>query len=255
MFRREGLAPLHEGADCGGRRVEHRHAVAGAKLPEPVPFRPVGCALVHHDGGTVGQRSVNHVGMTGHPPDVGRAPEDIVLPQVKDVSHRRSGLGEIAAGRVDDALRLPGCPRGIEDEQQILRLHGLGGTTRLRLIEQAMPPVVPTFLHFGERFVSRGAGPALDYDDVANRGTLGDRLVGEALERKHAAPAIPAVRRDESHRLGVVDPVSQRLRRRSRQRPRSGPRRYGRRPAWRSRPRGSSADRSLPGRPVSPPAP
>ena len=42
-------------------------------------------------------------------------------------------------------------------------------------------------------------------------GALGQRLVGEPLERQDLAPAVAAVGGDERDGLGVVDPVAQRL--------------------------------------------
>ena len=72
--------PLHERADGGRRGVEDRDAVALDDLPEAVLLRPVRRALVHHDGGTVGERSVDDVAVARHPADVGRAPVDVVCP-------------------------------------------------------------------------------------------------------------------------------------------------------------------------------
>ena len=100
-------APLHEGADRGGRGVEDRDAVLLDDRPEPVLVGVVGRALVDHAGGAVRERSVDDVGVAGDPADVGRAPVDVgVGVQVEHVLVRERDLGEVAAGRVHDALGL-----------------------------------------------------------------------------------------------------------------------------------------------------
>ena len=81
-----------------------------------------GRALVHHRRGPVGQRPVDDVAVPGDPADVGGAPVDALARLVveHDVVGVR-GLGEVAAGGVQDALRLPGGARGVEDEQRVAR--------------------------------------------------------------------------------------------------------------------------------------
>src|SRR5450759_4557574 len=116
MLRGELVAPLHERANRRRRRVENRDAVSLADVPEPVLFGPVGRAFVHHAGRAVGERAVDEIRVPGHPTDVGRAPEDIVLLEIEDHSGRGCDSGEIAAGRVHDALWLAGGPRCVEDE-------------------------------------------------------------------------------------------------------------------------------------------
>ena len=204
-------APLHEGADRGRRGVEDGDAVARADLPEAVALGPVGRALVHQHRGAVGERSVHHVGVPGHPADVGGAPEDVVVLEVEDVLRRRRHLGEVAAGGVHDPLRLSGGARRIEDEEQVLGVHRLGGADGRGLLEQPVPPVIAALLHGGEGLVALAAGAAAHHDDVPDGGAARDRLVGESLERHHAAAAVAAVGGDEHACLGVVDPVAQRL--------------------------------------------
>ena len=78
------VAPAHEGADRGGRRVADRDAVLLDDPPEPVLVREVRRALVHHAGRAVGQRAVDDVGVPGHPSDVGGAPVHVGVLQVED---------------------------------------------------------------------------------------------------------------------------------------------------------------------------
>ena len=114
-------APLHEGADGGRRAVEDRDAVLLDELPPAALVRGVGGALVHDAGGAVDQRPVDQVGVPGHPADVGRGPEDVGLGL--EVEGRPVGVGgadQVAAGGVQDALRLPGAAGGVHDVERVL---------------------------------------------------------------------------------------------------------------------------------------
>ena len=58
---------------------------------------------------------------------VGGTPVDVgVGLQVEHVPVGERGLGEVAAGRVHDALGRPGRARGVQDEQEIPAIHHLG---------------------------------------------------------------------------------------------------------------------------------
>src|SRR5690606_2631500 len=103
------LAPLHRGADRGGRGVEQRDLVLLDDLPPAALVRGVRGALVDDLGGAVGHGAVDHVGVAGDPADVRRAPVDVRGGlEVEDVAVGVGGLGEVAAGGVDDALGLSG---------------------------------------------------------------------------------------------------------------------------------------------------
>ena len=120
-LRRDVVAPLHERPDRGGRGVEDRDLVLLDDLPPAALVRGVGRALVDHLGRAVGQRSVDDVGVAGHPADVGGAPVDVGLGvHVVDDRVRVGRLRQVAARRVEDALRLPRGARRVEDEQRVL---------------------------------------------------------------------------------------------------------------------------------------
>ena len=125
-LRRDVVAPLHERADRRGRGVEDRDLVLLDDLPPAALVRGVGRALVHHLGRAVGERAVDDVGVAGDPADVGGAPVDVGL-RVHVVDDRVGvgGLGQVAAGGVEDALRLPGRAGRVEDEQRVLAVVGL----------------------------------------------------------------------------------------------------------------------------------
>ena len=119
-------APLHEGADGGGRGVEDRDAVALGDVPEAVAAGRVGRALVDHRGGAVGERPVDDVAVAGDPADVGRAPVDVgVGVEVEHVLVGEGDLGEVAARGVHDPLGLGRGARGVEQVEQVLAVHRL----------------------------------------------------------------------------------------------------------------------------------
>ena len=147
-------APLHVRADRGRRGVEDRHAVALDDLPPAVLVGEVGRALVHHRRGAVAERAVDDVAVAGDPADVGRAPVDVGLGlQVEDVVVRRRDADEVAAGRVDDALRLRGRARRVEQVEQILGVHRLRRARRV-VGRRLVPPDVAAL---GHRHVVAGA--------------------------------------------------------------------------------------------------
>ena len=119
----EFWSPLHEGADGRWCGVEHRDAMLGAQGPEPVAVRPIGRPFVHDDGGAVGQRAVHHVRMARDPADVGRTPEDVFVLEIEHVFGGGGCLGEVATGGVHDPFGFAGGARGVQDEQEIFRVH------------------------------------------------------------------------------------------------------------------------------------
>ena len=140
--------PLHEGADGGRRRVEDRDLVALDDRPPTVPVGVVGRSLVHHARGPVGQRPVDDVAVAGDPPDVGGAPVDVGLGlEVEDRPVREGDLGQVTAGGVHDPLRAGRRAGGVEDEEQVLGIHRLGGAVRALAGHQLVPPVVPPVSH------------------------------------------------------------------------------------------------------------
>ncbi len=206
MRGRELLAPLHAGADERRSGVEQRHAVLRRDLPQPVPAAGVWRPLVHHLGGSVGQRAVGDVAVPGHPAHVGGAPVDVGLGlEVEDRPVRPGGLGEVAARGVQDALGPAGGAGGVEQEQRLLggeglRLMGVGLG-----VDDVGPPDVAAL---GPVDVLPGA---LDHDDARDVGAAGQGLVEDRLEAARGAAAVAAVRGDHDLGLRVGDPVDERL--------------------------------------------
>ncbi len=203
-------APAHERANRRRRGIENRHAVALDDLPEAILLRPVWSAFVHHDRCTVCQRPVHHVTVSGHPSDIGRAPENILVLDVEDPFHRRVGAGEIAAGRVHDSLRLPGRARRVEDVEKILRVHLLRLTRIRRILHQPVIPVVAPLLDVDHVGTLSPMQPLHD-DDVRDRRCSLQRFIGHLLERDDRAAPPSAIGGDEQVALSIVDAVAKRF--------------------------------------------
>ena len=202
------VAPLHHRADRRRGGVEDRHPVLLDDRPEAVVAREVRDALVHHHRGPVGQRAVDDVAVPGDPADVGGAPVHVgVRMEVEHVLVGERDLGQVAARRVHDALRLAGGARRVEQVQQVLGVERLRSTVGVGSRHQLVVPVVATLDHRDLVLAP------LDDDDVLDRGGVGDGLVGRRLEREHRAPPPAAVGGDQHLGLGVVDAVGERLRR------------------------------------------
>ena len=128
---RDLLAPLHERADRGRRRVEDRDAVLLDDLPPAALVRVVGRALVHDLRRAVRERAVDDVAVAGDPADVGGAPVDVGLGlEVEDRVVRVRRADQVAAGRVQDALGLAGRAGGVHDVERVLGVEGLGARAR-----------------------------------------------------------------------------------------------------------------------------
>ena len=194
---------LPNGCRCG---VEDVDAVLVHYLPAPRCVRPGGHAFEHERGGAVGERSVDDVGVTGDPADIGGAPVDVPLVIVEYVlvGHRR--MEEIPRRTVLYALGPAGGTGGVENEQGILRGHRFRLAGRRLVVGEIVVPDIPSVDpgHLRPR--------AFHGHDGMHAGALGQRRLGIVFERHGAAAAYPLVRRDDRLTVGIENAVFQRLR-------------------------------------------
>ena len=185
------VTPLHEGAD--GRRggVKDRDPVLGDQLPETVRLGPVRGPFVHEAGGAVGKRSVDEIAVTGDPADVGRAPVDILLPEVEDILGRGIRSHQIAARGVEDPLRLSGRAAGVENEEGMLAVEGLRSTICRDILEFPVPPDIAA--RFDVDLEVRAPE-----DNHATHGIVAlERMIDVLLERHDLPAAVTAVSGDD----------------------------------------------------------
>src|SRR5215208_6200379 len=173
----EGLgAALHERPDGGRRGVEDVDLVVLDDLPPAVAFRVGGRSLEDEGGRPVAQGPVDDVGVARDPPDVRRAPVDVIVLDVEDPLGRGLDVSEVAAGSVNDALGFAGRAGGVEDVEDVLGVGLLGRTLLVGVGHQVVPPVVSTL---GKVNVV-AATP--DDDHALDAGRVLEGLVGVLLE-------------------------------------------------------------------------
>ena len=226
----------HEGTNQGGGGVVVGHAVTFDDFEVAAVVRGVRGALVNHLGDAVNQRTVDFVGVRGHPCEVGGAPvngglhllgvidggqlvgaQHAVLVHVirQQIVEQRVGvrsLHQVAAHGVHQALGLAGRAGGVDDEQRILGVVQFVGVGVRLVVHQVVVPDVAT-LGPGNLGVRNGVGGAgaVHHDDVLDVVLTGACLVGVDLHGNDLAAAVLAVGGDEHLRAGVLNTELQRL--------------------------------------------
>ena len=200
-------APPHERADRRRRGIQNIDAVSLDQRPEPILLRPVRSALVHQDRRAGGERPVDDVAVARDPSDIGGTPVDVLVAKVEHQPGRRIRADQIAPRRVDDSFGFAGGSRGVKDVEHVLGIHRLRIACQRRVLHQAVIPVVAALLDVN----GHGAGTALNDYHILDRGRLGDRFVGDLLQRHDLPAPVSAVGGDEQPRLLVVDAIAERL--------------------------------------------
>jgi hypothetical protein len=122
---------------------------------------------------------------------------------VEDQLVREGDVDQIAAGRMQNPLRLAGRARSVEDEEGILRLHRLGRTVGAHLHKFVVQPNIPA-----GRPRHLIAGAAHDQHLFVALAFF-QGFVGILFERDGAAPAHPLIGGDDELRIGVNDAARQ----------------------------------------------
>ena len=188
--------------------VEHIHPVLLDDFPESVRLRVCGDPLVHEGGEPCRKGAVRDVAVARDPPEVGCAPECVLVPGIEDPLEGLVNVEQIPGCSVHDPLGLARASARVEDEQGIFRVHRLGLALGrdIRRGEQLIQPDVAARLH-----LHRDIGPAHHDDHLYARAVL-ERLVRVVLEADDLSPPKAPVRNDEEIRFGVLYPVAERLR-------------------------------------------
>jgi len=106
--------------------VELCDLVLRADLPVSAEIGVCRSALEDHSGDTEDERSVDDVGVTGDPADITATEESVGVVDVEDVLAGHGGTQQVAGGCVHDTLGLASGAGSVEQEERILRVHGLG---------------------------------------------------------------------------------------------------------------------------------
>ena len=97
MFRNPIIAPTDERADRGRGSIKNIDSILFDDSPEPIRLGPVRCAFIHDNSCAIRERTIDDVAMTGDPPDIGRAPKDILIADIKDVFGGAINIHQVAA--------------------------------------------------------------------------------------------------------------------------------------------------------------
>ena len=226
----------HERADQGRGGVVVGHAVAFDDLKVAAVMRGVRGTLVNHLGDTVNQRTVNFVGVGGHPGEVGGAPVNgglnllrvvdrgqlvgaqhavlvhVIRQQIVQQCVSVRGLHQVTCHGVHQALGLTGRAGGVNNEQRILGVVQFVGVGIRLIVHQVVVPDVAALSPRHSRVRNRvGGAGAVHHDYVLNVVLTGACLIGVHLHGNNLAAAVLAVGGDEDLRAGVFHTELQRL--------------------------------------------
>jgi hypothetical protein len=147
-----------------------------------------------------------YVAVAGDPTDIGGAPIDVLVVVVEGIAEGRGGVEQVAGSGVENALRLPGRPGRVEDEERILGIHPLDVAvpSDVRSTNLLVVPEVSSGLHVDAR-----TRPGDDDDRLDGR-ALVKGVVSLGFEGHDATAADSFVGRDEKLGTAILDPVAER---------------------------------------------
>ena len=107
--------------------------------PESARIRcPDWFSFVEDGGASIKQGSIDNIGMTDNPADIGRGPENFARLDIIDILHRPFQGHGMAAVISHDALRFARRSRGVEDIKRVCRGDGYTGH-RFGVFHQSVP--------------------------------------------------------------------------------------------------------------------
>lgn len=139
--------------------------------------------------------------MTSNPTHVTTAEVAVAVVDIEDVLAGQGGAKQVAGSGVHDTLWLSGRARGVEKEEGILRVHGLGGDVAGPLLDLLVPPQITAGNH-----VDIGAGAAVD-KNVADVGALLKSIVDNLLGANELATSLALIRGNDESGLGIENTV------------------------------------------------
>ena len=141
-------SPFHKGTNSRRGRIENSDFVFFDNFPHAVIRRIVRNTFVHHLCCAVTERSIHDVAMASDPANICCTPENIRLRmQVEHILMRVGDVREIATCCVHDALWLTSGARGVQQKQQLLRIHWLWWAHSIGCCHQFVIPMITASLH------------------------------------------------------------------------------------------------------------
>ena len=195
----------HECANRCWCAVENRDLQLFHDRPPAIPCGRVGSSLVHHLRRAVGERSVNDIGVAGDPTDIGGTPVGVVGLDVKHILVGEGGTEQVARTRVHDPFRLRRRAARVEQEEELLCRHRIGGARCNLRINEVAPPVVAAGVHC--RLAARLSAAAAIDKNAGDRWGTAQCLIGDGLQFEECPLPVSPVGGDEYLRLGIVDAI------------------------------------------------
>ena len=143
--------------------------------------------------------------MAGDPPDIGRAPIDVLIANVEDILGGRINAHQVAASGVQDSLRLSRRSAGVKEVKRMLAVERRRQALCIHVFQFPMPPDVAAFFHVN--FIS---GPPKN-DHAPDRRALAERVIDIFLQWHNSAPAIRAVRSDDRDGAAINNTITNAL--------------------------------------------
>src|SRR3569623_253278 len=206
VLRGNVVAVFHQRADRGRRRVEDRHLMILAHLPEAPGVGHGGRTFIYDYGGAARERAVSDVTVAGDPADVGGAPEHVVLADIEHPLHGDDAAEQIAGTGMLDALGFTGGAGRIEQKQRMFAFdpHRFAVIGLVR--DHVGPPQVAARLH-GHRMTG-----AVIHDHVFDGcAAVTQRFVRSLFQLNALAAAVSAVGGDEQLGARILDAVLERF--------------------------------------------
>ncbi|MNE34147.1 hypothetical protein D3C80_1278570 [compost metagenome] len=145
--------------------------------------------------------------MTGHPANIGSAPEHLALAVIEHGLEGQRRLQQVTRGGVQHALGFASAAGGVEDEQRVFGIHRLGWALVTYRFDCFVVPDIAAFTP-----VDLATG-ALDHHHRTDIRATEQGLVDVVLQRHALAAANTLVGGDQCAAIGVENPVAQRIRR------------------------------------------
>lgn len=188
-----------------GSNVELSDLVLVDDIPVSRKVGVGGGSLENNSGNTEDKRGVDDVCVTSDPTDVTTTEVTVAVVNVEDVLASHGSSEQVTSGGVHDTLGLASGTRGVEQEQRVLGIHGLGSDVAGPLVDLLVPPNIASLLH---RHVSAGA---LEDQTLAHIGALLEGIVDDLLGTNELATTLAFVGSDDDSGVSVDDTVAQRI--------------------------------------------
>ena len=148
--------------------------------------------------------------MSSYPTNIGCAPKNISLWfVVKNIFKGVRHMGEIPARGMHNALRFPRSPRGVQQEQQLLRVHWFSWTNGIRGFHEFVIPMVASSLH--RNFVSA----SFHHHNMLNGARKFHCVICLRLQRENFTSTPTTVCGNEHLCFSIIYSVGKRLRRKT----------------------------------------